>query len=722
MKHFLKVLAVVLIIPCTCSIELFAQLTPSQLLNQADADFEKSQFRSALKLYKQAGNISTWKSDIKLRAGICEYEINDVDGALSIFYHLINEGKTDPEVFLYTAKALHQKQRFNDAVKYYKQFLKKTKTGAPERDFVKDEILRCAQGMRIKYGEEIAYVENIGTSINTLENEFSPVPSPTYADRMYFSSDRSGSLGGKVDSEGNRDRRFGNYRADIYSIDLVSGIWQNATPMQGAINSDLHEVISAFHPNGQILYYFQGSSLDRGEIVIDTFEQESGTTRRGKIQHPIIPSSGDQDLYVVNDSIMLFSSLRPGGMGGYDLYITLFRNGKWIEPENLGAEINSFYDERNPFLTNNGRTLFFSSNSFQSIGGKDVFRSDFDEKSGKWSTPRNLGIPINSPGDEEGFVVSKDGLSAFLSSDRKTGYGGMDIYSVYFKNQLEEQLTFSSPVTFYQRLDQLKRESGDEILSEETSSSQHLEIKEYYLSNLYFTNDDIIINPQNIKKLDLISNLMLIYPKIRLELICHDISSGPKVFDLFFSIKKTEKIRDYLVRKGVQSDRINLKGAGSNYPLAAGDGINSPISLKYNKRIDVFMHDYEDEPVKLMMEDPQVPADMQTFIGKRFNKIKSGRLYYQLQIAATGQMYQNPILEQYTDSMIEVDPKTGHYRYLLGMFSTYKESEEALSKLRRESNLQDAFIVAYLDGERISRLRASDFTEEFPDLIKYQIQ
>ena len=270
--------------------------------------------------------------------------------------------------------------------------------------------------------------------------------------------------------------------------------------------------------------------------MLDTFTSEIGMTRRGQIQDPIKPESGDQDLFVFSDSIILFSSLRPGGEGGYDLYITLFRNGKWTKPDNLGSRVNSFYDERNPFLTNDGRTLFFSSNSLKSIGGMDIFRSDFDENTGQWTEAINLGMPINSPGNERGFVVAADGLSAFLASDRKTGYGGLDIYSAYFKSQLPEQLAISTPVTFYQRLDQLNRSNNENPSTETVSTTGELEVKEYYLSNLYFTDDDIIINPQNIKRLDLIANFMLIYPKITIELICHDLPSGPKVFDLFFCV------------------------------------------------------------------------------------------------------------------------------------------------------------------------------------------
>jgi outer membrane protein OmpA-like peptidoglycan-associated protein len=101
-----------------------------------------------------------------------------------------------------------------------------------------------------------------------------------------------------------------------------------------------------------------------------------------------------------------------------------------------------------------------------------------------------------------------------------------------------------------------------------TDPSDQQEVREYVLSDLWFEPNDFVITPQNIKKLEVLSNLLLIYPALKLDLICHDVSSGPRSYDLFFSVKKSEQVAEYLTRRGVAQERIFIKGCGAYYPIA----------------------------------------------------------------------------------------------------------------------------------------------------------
>jgi hypothetical protein len=132
-------------------------------------------------------------------------------------------------------------------------------------------------------------------------------------------------------------------------------------------------------------------------------------------------------------NIMVFASDRPGGFGGLDLYLSRKENGDWGVPVNLGTEINTAYNEDRPFLINNGKTLFFSSQGHSNMGGFDIFRSDL-QSNGLWSNPANLGYPLNTPDDNFFFMPVNDGNAGYISLFKESdGFGKEDIYKIIFK-------------------------------------------------------------------------------------------------------------------------------------------------------------------------------------------------------------------------------------------------------------------------------------------------
>jgi hypothetical protein len=133
--------------------------------------------------------------------------------------------------------------------------------------------------------------------------------------------------------------------------------------------------------------------------------------------------------FMPNENKIIFVSERKGGFGGKDLYSAdKLKENTWGNIKNLGPTINSKFDEDAPFVTADGRILFFSSNNEKSIGGYDVFRSDF--KNNNWQPPYNLGPPINTDNDDKYFTVRADGKKGYYSSYKQGGKGEQDIYSV----------------------------------------------------------------------------------------------------------------------------------------------------------------------------------------------------------------------------------------------------------------------------------------------------
>lgn len=681
------------------------------LIREGDRFFVHGKYRNALQYYRQGGNAQTWDKRVKLRAAICQYEINEIDGAMVLLTNLVRQGKTQPDVFYYLARCHHEKNQFTQAVSNYKQFLRRTRKETTLRQWVKDEIVRCTNGIGLRHGVERAYVENIGPAINTAEDEYAPVPSPNYQERLYFSSSRDGSLGGPVTDDGSINAKYGKHRADIYLAEHQNGIWQPAAALGRNINSTLHDVIQGFSVDGQQIYFLRSAAVSGGTLMVDTFSAENNAQAQSITLGPFRPQHGDRDLFLYNDTIMLFASDRPGGLGGYDIYYAIKRRDRWREPVNIGAPVNSPYDDVSPFLARNGRLLFFSSNRLESIGGLDVFSALFDDATAQWSIPENMGLPINSAGDDHDFVLVGDGMKAYLSSRRKSGFGGTDLYTAYFKEQVKGHLTLSLPLTF------AHFETGDREIAD-TGPATPVIAREYVISDLWFDTNDRVITPQNIRKLEVLTNLMLIYPEVKCELVCHDVSTGKRSYDLFFSVKKAEQAAQHLVRKGVAANRISIKGCGAYYPVARSDAaIPNPAADRLNRRIGVYVYHTEGHSVTLIRDQPRISDNLADPRGAAFHAAQS-TLVYRVQIGNTQQLLEHDIFDNVTDAMVHYDNDTHTYRYLIGMLPLFHDALMLQDELR-EMGFADAFVVPYVEGRSLDRRAAADLISVYPDLVNF---
>src|SRR5690554_2858748 len=140
-----------------------------------------------------------------------------------------------------------------------------------------------------------------------------------------------------------------------------------------------------------------------------------------------------------DNSALYFSSDRPGGYGGKDIWVSYFKDGFWQIPENLGPEVNSAGDELNPWIAADQETLYFNSDGHPGFGGQDIFFSK--KTNGKWSKVQNLGKVTNSPYDDISFVLSPDGQRGYFASNRPGGLGGFDIYEAHLPKNIQAQET-----------------------------------------------------------------------------------------------------------------------------------------------------------------------------------------------------------------------------------------------------------------------------------------
>lgn len=220
----------------------------------------------------------------------------------------------------------------------------------------------------------------------------------------------------------------GQFDENIYQTNHTELGWIDAFPLPGSINDDLNDATVALSPGADEMLVFKTkrdlASSDLWLAMLDGSEWKLNNRLETPINSKFIENSAS---YNRNTNIYYISSDRPGGYGGFDIYrIVRFGNGDLSEPQNLGPEINSEYDEISPFLLPDGQTLYFSSNGERSIGGFDIFMSK-SLLNDNWTEPENLGRPICTTGDDLHINVSWKGGVAYFTRAQSALSGNLDI-------------------------------------------------------------------------------------------------------------------------------------------------------------------------------------------------------------------------------------------------------------------------------------------------------
>lgn len=691
---------------------------------QADQFFNLGKYQEALQQYLLQQTYDPNDLDTRFKIGVCYYETSKLNDARRNFSELLDGGKyTDPQLYYYLGLCAHASNQFLDAIHYYKDYLRRIEDSNPRRAMVKDRIRRCAYGLRIQQAKSNIIVENLGKTVNSPGNDFRPIPSPSSSDKIYFSSAREGNAGGLRNETGKEDNAAGKFTSDMFSVSFQQGLWLTPTALSYLLNSAKNDVLLDFNQDGTQLYYFQGSTLFSGDVLVDTFRTrpEERSLFSPIFKGPIRSWEGDCDPHFFQDTILLFSSNRPGGYGGFDIYLSIFSKGYWSEPENLGPVINSHYDERSPFLALDGRTLYFSTtNPNRSLGGFDVVRAYFEDASESWQEPWNPGVPVNSADDDLHFRLTRDGMKAYFSSNRRSGMGQNDIYAAFFRESQREQLRTSTPLVFSQVRDfklSFARKTG--IVDDPAAYFPEDQIEKYFLEPLYYDPNGEILTGRNMKTLGVIGDLMLRFPQIRVMFTSHSDGTDPDNVDHFFSAKRAEAAIDYLARRGVNIDHLLFRAMGDNYPKAqpAINNAPNPTGQQINRRIDIAFLNTSGLPLRIRIKEPNVPEQMATPSWDFFAKTSQG-LSYKLQIATTSQMYSGELFFRYPHAMIEKDPVEGDYLYTVGLYKTFNSARQLQQDLIRNGAIEYQ-VVPYLDGVRLDDTEAGSLLKDYPDLQNY---
>ncbi|HLN56436.1 MAG TPA: hypothetical protein VK207_10610 [Bacteroidales bacterium] len=280
------------------------------------------------------------------------------------------------------------------------------------QDFIKHEISVCEKAKELIEKPVQFTEENAGELFNDENSNFDPVIS---ADGKSFAFMTS--------------MKF--YDAVMFSR-MVNNKWSASINITPELQSDGDFYISSLSSDGKLLLLSKNDDFN-SDIYSSTF---NGTvwSKTVKLNKNINTKYWEAQASISEDgSRLIFSSDRPGGFGGLDLYISDKVKGEWGPAVNLGPEINTPYNEDRPFLINGGKTLFFCSQGHENIGGYDIFSSEL-QPNRLWGRPVNLGYPLNTPDDNYFYNPSGNGKTMYISVFRETGgFGKEDIYRITLK-------------------------------------------------------------------------------------------------------------------------------------------------------------------------------------------------------------------------------------------------------------------------------------------------
>ncbi len=493
LKSLFKVVAIILLmLPSIFVQSSYGQKGRGSDSKEAYSLLRKKEYAKAEVIYERLVDSEPSNTFYNYGLGVCYFNskthqfesIEMLEIAVENFESLPNSAPEDAYYFL--ARAYHLAHQFNKAIgaftKYKRIMLMDLKLeernlwdrfefeseGFTDKEFkakfisndeviilinsyitdIDNRIRMCNYGKVLKNNPVDAIVENLGEIINTDYSEYGPVVS-SKEDKLAFTRRSPDTEGGKISPDG-------DYFEDIYLTTIHGGnLFKSSVETDKAkagyvdvlsklnftlpakigenINTSGHEGAIQFSNTGDKLYFYKESNVWVSELREGTWGPPS--TLAGL--DDIINTKGHEPSVSISldESVVFIVSDRKGGFGGLDIYKSVRqRDGSWGEAVNLGETINTPFDEDGPYVDPDGSTLYFSSKGHSSMGGYDVFKSQF--KGEYWTRPpQNMGFPVNSAADDIFYTMTPRYNRAYYSSSKLGGYGGMDIYRVTFANE-----------------------------------------------------------------------------------------------------------------------------------------------------------------------------------------------------------------------------------------------------------------------------------------------
>lgn len=564
------------------------------------------------------------------------------------------ERNAPPEVMYFLAKSNHINGKTDVAEEQYTFFIENANDKHEKYPLAVLGQKQCANANRLMASPKPFEIRNLGDLINTPNPEYSPVVSID-GNVLYFTSKRL-----RADSTNFEQKNISNgqYFEDIYvTYRDEKGNWSEPEYL-GFCRPRRNDASISTSSDGQTVFVYQ--DVNQGDI----YYSEMSDTTFSNIQ-PFPAAELNSEYFESHATIsdderyLYFVSDRPGGLGGTDIYrLKKLPNGEWSKAYNLGAPINTEFDEDSPFLGIDNKTMYFSSNGPNSMGGFDIFVTQVDEDD-VWSAPINMGYPLNTLDDDIFYTTTADGRTGYYSSEKLDGQGDKDIYTVFADNNYIQNVAVLKG--YIKTSDGSQIPSGIDILVVDQAGTGEAKV---YRPRMRDGGYVLTLEP------------------------CHSYNLQYQLEDktfheseLFVPCNSSYQELNHTI----ELDLVNL--TAERIFNTDGNDVTSNLTAKdTTKKNNVVKND-------------------QTVINNNNTQTKNAdggmvcNIVYKVQIGALKSALPQALYNKYKPISTE-NTDMGYTRYFAGVYTTYAEAENARQSLL--GTFPDAFVVAYLNAIKIS--------------------
>ncbi len=558
-------------------------------------------------------------ANINYRIGICYLNIpGQKDKAITYLEEAIKntklnnresvfrEKKAPLDAYLYLGNAYRVNNNLDKAIESYNKY----KELLPSSDkanieYINKQIDACNVALKYLENPIDIHKTNLGNLINNNASNYKAVISGDGNTLIYMNE-------------------LPFYDA-VYFSRFEDGQWTEPVNITSQIQSDGDQYVSSISYDGTQLFLTKEDNFN-SDIYTSSYLNEQWT-KSMPLAKPVNSKYWESHASISKDGkTLFFTSNRRGGLGEMDIYRSVLdEEGEWDNPENLGSVVNTALNEDTPFITEDGKSLFFSSQGHSSMGGYDVYVASIDDE-GNLTDAVNLGYPINTTDDDLFYYPWNNGQVAYLALLEPDGYGKEDIYKIttaaeeiteeILTDEIDEvekeDLTLEKVTLEEEKTEEVVEEIAEEEEVIEEEEPAELKIIEFELSPVYFKFDSYELTEKGQVKLDKIASFLKDYTTIKAELHGHADAKGPSEYNQRLSEKRASSVLNYLLNKGINVERLKTIGFGETRFIAINtnpDGSDNPEGRKYNRRVEFILIGINPEQIRI--KKTEIPENLQ---------------------------------------------------------------------------------------------------------------
>ncbi|MFO7934435.1 MAG: OmpA family protein [Bacteroidales bacterium] len=572
----------------------------------AEFFFAQEEYQEALYIFQKVyDNGYQDNANINYRIGVCLLEIpgrkpeaipylEKAAQSISERYRegSLKEENAPPDALLFLGNAYRIDEQLDKACENYRAYLEYLgKRDDIQRIYTEKQIESC-QNAKTALNNPVEYnTRNLGQLQETHPDRYNVVVSDDLSTMAFMG-------------------RNPFYNGVYISTKNEEGLWNTPLNITPSIQSDGNMDVVSLSADGKMMLLTAYDAFD-SNILISEYADDRWNRARS-VGKPVNTKYYESHAsFSPGGNSIYFTSNRKESLGGTDIFRSdLLEDGTWSEPVNLGPTINTALSEESPFLSPDGSRLYFSSQGHATIGGFDLFYSEI-QPDGSWGTPVNPGYPLNTTDDDLAFSplhLEEENVQQVYA---KGNASHRDIYLFELIPQDQQPVAVTFEEEMEEEVEEVAEEPVEEVAEEPVEEAAEVP-PTYKVKPIFFDFDSFALTGAGQSKLNDLAGVLQEYPEVELEIVGHTDAVGTYEYNQKLSERRARSVHDYLVSKGIEEDRLEIKGMSESQPVARNrtpDNRDAPEGRKYNRRVQFNVKVSGD--VILEMEKIQVPERLQ---------------------------------------------------------------------------------------------------------------